>query len=68
LFYTPYGYKFSTQEMMDTTQLTNRFGDEPLPAFKTYKITDLNSKENYFRLAIKQDIDRAGAEKFFEGF
>lgn len=54
--------------MMDTTQLTNRFGDEPLPAFKTYKITDLNSKENYFRLAIKQDIDRAGAEKFFEGF
>lgn len=68
LFYLPYGYKFTTNEIKETTQMPNPFASEPLPAFETYKITELNSSQNYFTLAITQDIDKSGAQKLFEGF
>jgi hypothetical protein len=66
LFYLPYSYTFTTKEIKSTAQLPNPFGSEPLPAVETYKITELNPQQNYFILVIRQDIDKPGAQKFFE--
>lgn len=67
LFYLPYGDTFTTNEIKAKTQLPTPFGSEPVPALETYKITELNPKQNYFMLVINQDIDKSGAQKFFEG-
>ncbi|HET7116584.1 MAG TPA: hypothetical protein VFI29_08845 [Hanamia sp.] len=67
LFYLPYGETFTTNEIKAKTQLPTPFGSEPVPALETYKITEINPKQNYFMLVINQDIDKSGAQKFFEG-
>lgn len=67
IFYLPYGNTFTTNEIKVKTQLQTPFGSERVSALKTYKITELNPKENYFTLVINQDIDKSGAQKFFEG-
>jgi hypothetical protein len=68
LFYLPYGNKFTTSEIKTPVQLPNPFSSEPLPALETYQITELKPQQDYFTLVIKQDIDKAGAQKFFEDF
>lgn len=68
IFYLPYGNTFTTKEIEATAQLPNPFASEPLPAFETYKITELNPRQDYFKLVIRQDIDTSGALRFFEGF
>ncbi|MCH5596982.1 hypothetical protein [Niabella ginsengisoli] len=68
MFYRPYGQLFTTNAVSVTTQLPNPFGGEPLPAQETYKVTEINPQLNYFTLVIKQDIDKVGTQKFFEGF
>ena len=68
LFYVPYGYSFTIKGTSAKAQLPNPFGGSPLPAIITFKITELNPHENYFKLVISQDIDKKGAQKFFEEF
>lgn len=68
LFHLPYGYTFTTNEIKEKTQLPNSFASEPLPAWVTYKITQLNPQQNFYILVIKQEIDKLDAQKFFEGF
>lgn len=67
IFYLPYGDTFTTNEITVKTQLPTPFGNGTLPALETYKIKELNRKQNYFWLAINQNIDKSGAQKFFEG-
>ncbi len=67
LFYFPFGYKFSITETKANTELPNPFGDEPLPAVQTFQITELKPEKDYFKLLVKQDIDKTGAEKILDG-
>lgn len=67
LFHFPFGYKFSTTETRENVQLSNPFANEPLPAVQTYQITELKPGQDYFKLIVKQDINKDGAEKVFEG-
>ena len=67
LFHLPYGYKFTTKRTIAKTELANPFANEPLPAVQTFKITELRPKEDYFKLVVRQVIDKASAMKMFEG-
>ena len=67
LFYFPYGFKFTTRETKANAEFPNPFADEPLPAVQTYQITELRPKQDYFKLVVKQDIDKVAAEKILDG-
>ncbi|MEO6135521.1 MAG: hypothetical protein ABIP35_10235 [Ginsengibacter sp.] len=68
LFYAPYGYSFNKKGMSAAAELPNPFGGAPLPAVITSTITNLNPQQDNFTLVISQDIDKNGAQKFFEEF
>jgi hypothetical protein len=66
LFHVPYGSRFSKTETKVESQLPNPFAEESLPAILTYRISEINPKQDYFKLIIDQKIDPKGAEKLFE--
>jgi hypothetical protein len=68
IFHSNYGYKFTKSEIKAETELANPFADEPLPAIQTFRISELNPGQDYFKLIIEQEIDKKGATKFFENF
>lgn len=66
IFHLPYGFKYSTTAIKEITEIASPFGSEPLPASQVSQVTELDPKQDYFKLAIKEDIDKEGAARLFE--
>lgn len=67
LYHFPYGGRFTVRPTNVRSELPNPLSDEPLPAIQSYKITELNPKQDYFKLMVDQKVDLESAEKIFEG-
>jgi hypothetical protein len=68
LYYFPFGFEFSTRGTKSNISLPNPFTDEPLPAFQTNQVTEINPKEDYFKLVVQQEINKLDGEKVLEAF
>jgi hypothetical protein len=67
LYHLPYNSEFTKTPLRVKSTLPNPFGGDPMPAVQTYKITELNPQQDYFRLTIEQEIDQEGAEQILKG-
>jgi hypothetical protein len=59
LFHMPYGYKFTTKEMVANTRLPNPFGGDPFPAHQIYRVTELNPLWDQFTLVFQLKLDKS---------
>jgi hypothetical protein len=66
IFHSPFGNTYSTRGIKVSTQLPNPFGNEPLPAVSTTRITELRPKQNYFKLNNTQEIDKVATSKLLK--
>jgi hypothetical protein len=63
IYHGPYGYTYSTRGTRVQTQLPSPFGNDPLPAVTSTRITELRPKLDYFKLSNIQEIDQAATAK-----
>ena len=66
IYHSPYGSTYSTRGTKVSTQLPNPFGQEPLPAVASTRITELRPKQDYFKLNYTQEIDKAATAKLLK--
>lgn len=58
LYYAPYGGDFATKEVRSAITLPNPFGDKPMPAVVSQKISKVRS--GHFTVSVVQELDSAG--------
>ncbi|MBS1661760.1 MAG: hypothetical protein JST68_12005 [Bacteroidetes bacterium] len=63
LFHTLYGYRFTTREASESTQLPNPFGGEPFPAYQTYQLTNLDPAKDAYTIVFRLKMDTANLNK-----
>jgi hypothetical protein len=66
LFYTPYGYQFTTKVVSSDAGIPNPFGGDSFPAHQTYQITDIDRTKDAFSLVIHLKTDKAALSNLID--
>jgi hypothetical protein len=62
LFYTPFGYKFTTRGMNEKTEVSNPYGGHPFPAIQSFKAIDVDRQKDEYSLMINMQMDSVNAK------
>lgn len=61
LFHSLYGTEYFIKDKVMETELPNATGGEPFPATITLKADEINKKNDYCKISMKQEIDKRKA-------